>query len=191
MTHTPVTAPKPTARTAGVLLHPTSLPGRFGIGDLGDELLDFLDWAKDAGLRVWQVLPLNAPGYGNSPYGCPSSYAGNPLLISPQRLVEAGLLPHDALDDLPEFPADYVDFHRVAALKQELLARSYEHFSGHASDDQRQALAAFTSHNAWLPDWALYAALKEKHGGNAWTMWPDDLAARDRDAVADARRDLA
>src|SRR5258707_15183820 len=87
-------------RTAGVLLHPTSLPGRFGIGDLGDELLTFLDWAHSAGLGIWQVLPLNAPGYGNSPYGCLSSYAGNPLLISPQRLVESGLLPDDALEDV-------------------------------------------------------------------------------------------
>src|SRR3954470_3038234 len=118
MTHTPVTAPKPTARTAGVLLHPTSLPGRFGIGDLGDELLDFLDWAKDAGLRVWQVLPLNAPGYGNSPYGCQSSYAGNPLLISPQRLVESGLLPADALDDVA-LPEGHIDFDRVSVLKRE------------------------------------------------------------------------
>ena len=95
----------PTPSAAGVLHHPTSLPGRFGIGDLGDELLLFLDWAKEAGLHIWQVLPLNAPGYGNSPYGCLSSYAGNPLLISPQRLFEAGLLPDDALNDLPELPA--------------------------------------------------------------------------------------
>ena len=85
-------------RAAGVLLHPTSLPGRSGIGDLGDELIAFLDWARSAGVRVWQLLPLNPPGYGNSPYGCHSSYAGNPLVISPQRLVRDGLLPEGALD---------------------------------------------------------------------------------------------
>src|SRR5437763_645986 len=158
MTHTSVHEPKLPTRTSGVLLHPTSLPGRFGIGDLGDELLAFLDWAQSAGLHIWQVLPLNAPGYGNSPYGCLSSYAGNPLLISPQRLFEAGLLPDDALNDLPELPADRVDFDRVKALKQRLLRCSYAHFTGHASDQQRQALAAFTRDNAWLPDWALYAA---------------------------------
>src|SRR5207237_472949 len=73
-------------RAAGALLHPTSLPGRHGIGDMGDELLVFLDWLQDAGMTIWQVLPLNPPGYGNSPYGCLSSYAGNPLLISPDRL---------------------------------------------------------------------------------------------------------
>jgi len=191
MTHTSVPAPKAITRTAGVLLHPTSLPGRFGIGDLGAELLAFLDWAQSAGLRIWQVLPLNAPGYGNSPYGCQSSYAGNPLLISPQRLVEGGLLPKDSLDDLPEFPADHVDFERVSELKQDLLARSYEHFSQHASDLQQQAFAAFRRDNAWLPDWALYAALKAKHGGKQWTMWPAGLAAREQGAISDARRDLA
>src|SRR5436190_20598642 len=125
-------------RTAGVLLHPTSLPGRFGIGDLGDELLAFLDWAQSAGQRVWQVLPLNAPGYGNSPYGCLSSYAGNPLLISPQRLLDEGLLPSDALDDFPEIPDDHIDFDRVQALKHDLLQRSYDHFAEHASAEQRQ-----------------------------------------------------
>ena len=190
MTHTSVTEPQNT-RTSGVLLHPTSLPGRFGIGDLGDELLAFLDWAQRAGLRIWQVLPLNAPGYGNSPYGCLSSYAGNPLLISPQRLVENGLLPHDALDHVPEFAEDYVEFDRVHAYKESLLRQSFEYFSEHASDEQRHALAAFTHDNAWLPDWTLYAALKEKHGGKSWTAWPADVASRDRDAIADVRLDLA
>jgi 4-alpha-glucanotransferase len=190
MTHTSVQEPKP-IRTSGVLLHPTSLPGRFGIGDLGDELLAFLDWAQSAGLRIWQVLPLNAPGYGNSPYGCLSSYAGNPLLISPQRLVENGLLPDDALDDVPSFAEDYVEFDRVHAYKESLLRKSFAHFSEHASDEQREALAAFTHDNAWLPDWTLYAALKEKHGGKSWTEWPADVASRDRDALANARLDLA
>jgi 4-alpha-glucanotransferase len=178
-------------RTAGVLLHPTSLPGRFGIGDLGDDLLAFLDWAKSAGLRTWQVLPLNAPGYGNSPYGCLSSYAGNPLLISPQRLVENGLLPDDALDDVPEFAEDHVEFDRVNAFKQALLRKSFAHFAEHASDEQRHALAAFIHDNAWLPDWTLYAALKEQHGGKSWIAWTADVASRDPDALAGARLELA
>jgi 4-alpha-glucanotransferase len=190
MTHTSEQEPQST-RTAGVLLHPTSLPGRFGIGDLGDELLAFLDWAQSAGLRIWQVLPLNAPGYGNSPYGCLSSYAGNPLLISPQRLVESGLLPGDALDDVPPFAEDFVEFDRVHAYKETLLRQSFEHFSEHASDEQRQALAAFIHDNAWLPDWTLYAALKEQHGGKSWTAWTPDVASRDRDALAEARIELA
>ncbi|HXH39678.1 MAG TPA: 4-alpha-glucanotransferase [Thermoanaerobaculia bacterium] len=191
MSHTSPSPPRDTTRTAGVLLHPTSLPGPFGIGDLGDELLVFLDWAQSAGLKLWQVLPLNAPGYGNSPYGCLSSYAGNPLLISPRRLLEDGLLPAGALDGMPEFPDGSVDFDRVAALKQELLQRSYEHFAEHATDDQWQALAGFEGDNPWLPDWALYAALKEKHGGRPWMAWPPGLAFREHDAIDSARAELA
>src|SRR3982075_2537970 len=104
-------------RAAGVLLHPTSLPGPYGIGDFGDELIAFLDWAQSAGLRIWQILPLNPPGYGNSPYGCHSSYAGNPLLISPQHLVQDDLLPEHATDALPDFTEERVDFDSVAAFK--------------------------------------------------------------------------
>jgi len=191
MAHTSVPQQETTARTSGVLLHPTSLPGRFGIGDLGDELLTFLDWAQSAGLRIWQVLPLNAPGYGNSPYGCLSSYAGNPLLISPQRLVESGLLPTDALDDFPKLPEDHVDFDRVQTLKLDLLQRSHQHFAEHGSDDQRHALAAFVADNTWLREWALYAALKKKNDGRPWTAWPRGLADRADDAIANARFELA
>src|SRR6185436_2159035 len=106
------TYPSGEPREAGVLMHPTSLPGRYGIGDLGDELIAFLDWARDAGMKIWQILPLNPPGYGNSPYGCHSSYAGNALVISPDRLVRDGLLPAGALSGIPKFPDDRVDFDR-------------------------------------------------------------------------------
>src|SRR3954454_6698670 len=191
MTPTSLSEARTPARTAGVLLHPTSLPGRFGVGDLGDELLAFLHGSTSAGIRIWQVLPLNAPGYGNSPYGCLSSYAGNPLLISPRRLIESGLLPDDAVDDAPPFAEDYVEFDRVNAFKQTLLRQSFAHFEEHASDEQRQALAAFIHDNAWLPDWTLYAALKEQHGGKAWTAWTPDVASRDVDALAGARLELA
>src|SRR5258707_10209670 len=153
-------------RTAGVLLHPTSLPGRYGIGDLGDELIAFLDWAASAGMRVWQVLPLNPPGYGNSPYGCVSSFAGNPLLISPQRLLQASLLPEHAADDVQPFDDDaHVDYDAVTALKQRLLELSWRHFNDNAPDDQRSALTVFERENVWLDDWALFAALKDRHVG--------------------------
>jgi 4-alpha-glucanotransferase len=191
MTQTPAPQPEIPSRSSGVLLHPTSLPGRFGIGDLGDELMTFLDWAETAGLRIWQVLPLNAPGYGNSPYGCFSSYAGNPLLISPQRLLDDGLLPAGGLDDVAPFPEGHIDFGRVKTLKKELLHRSYEHFAEHASDEQRQALAAFVRDNSWLREWALYAALKGRYDGRPWTAWPRGLADRAQDAIAEARLDLA
>lgn len=178
-------------RSAGALLHPTSLPGRYGIGDLGDELIGFLDWAQTAAVRIWQVLPLNPPGYGNSPYCCHSSYAGNPLLISPQRLLQESLLPEHALDDAPEFRDDKVDFDAVTAFKNALLRKSWTHFQQNASSSQRYWLELFEADNKWLDDWALYAALKDQHGGKQWTAWPQALAMRERSAITAARRDLA
>ncbi len=178
-------------RAAGVLLHPTSLPGRYGIGDLGHELIVFLDWAQSAGLRLWQVLPLNPPGFGNSPYGCLSSYAGNPLLISPQHLLQDGLLPEQAVDHVPQFPDDRIDFDRVAPFKMGLLRTSWKHFNERGRDDHRQALERFEADNAWLPDWTLYAALKERYAGAKWSEWPRGLAIRDPAAMATASRELA
>jgi 4-alpha-glucanotransferase len=180
-----------TRRTAGVLLHPTSLPGRYGIGDLGDELIAFLDWAQAAGVHVWQLLPLNPPGYGNSPYGCHSSYAGNPLVISPQRLIGAGLLPEEAIAKLADFPADHVDFDNVAPFKIALLRASWKHFNEHGSSDHRQAIKRFEKDNAWLEDWATYAALKERYAGAKWNEWPQAIAVRDPAALSDVKRELA
>src|SRR5262249_48512523 len=170
-------------RDAGVLLHPTSLPGRYGIGDTGDELIAFLDWVRDAGMTIWQVLPLNPPGFGNSPYGCLSSYAGNPLLIAPDRL---------GIDVVaPKFPDDHIDFDAVTAFKRDVLRRSYARFDANASDDDRQALAAFERDNKWLPDWALVAGLKDRHSGAAWVSWPAPVAAREKAAITAVRRELA
>jgi 4-alpha-glucanotransferase len=183
--------PTDTTRSAGVLLHPTSLPGPYGIGDLGDELLTFLEWTRSAGLRIWQVLPLNAPGYGNSPYGCLSSYAGNPLLISPLRLVQEGLLPASALADLPSFANGCVDFERVAAMKSGLLRQSFAHFTENGSDEQREAFALFVHDNGWLTDWTLYASLKQRYGGAPWTAWSQALVIREPSAIAAAKKALA
>jgi len=174
-------------RAAGVLLHPTSLPGQFGIGDFGKELIAFLDWAQSAGLRLWQVLPLNPPGYGNSPYGCHSSYAGNPLLISPEHLVEDGLLPEHALDDLPRFAEDRVDFDAVMEFKNRLLRESWQRSRNHYEYAQRR----FQEDNAWLEEWATYAALKDRYAGAKWTEWPHAIAIRDPAAMATAKRELA
>ena len=182
---------EPTGRTAGVLLHPTSLPGPFGIGDLGDETIRFLDWAKSAGLRIWQVLPLNPPGYGNSPYGCLSSYAGNPMLISPERLIRDGLLAANALEDLPSFPDDHVDFEQVTTTKTRLLRQSWSAFEAAGSSEHRAELAAFERDNLWLEDWALYATLKERHGNAPWSAWPATLAHREVAEIARCLQDLA
>jgi 4-alpha-glucanotransferase len=177
-------------RAAGVLLHPTSLPGRYGIGDFGDELIAFLDWAKSAGLRIWQILPLNPPGYGNSPYGCHSSYAGNALLISPQHLLKDGLLPEHAADEAPTFADDSVDFDRVAPFKWNLLRQAWRHFNTRRRADHRHELERFEADNLWLEDWALYASLKEQSGGAPWSEWPSELAFREPSAMAKAKREL-
>lgn len=176
-------------RSAGVLLHPTSLPGRYGIGDLGDELTVFLDWAASAGMRLWQVLPLNPPGFGNSPYGCLSSFAGNPLLISPQRLLHEALLPDIAV--APHFPDDTVAFERVMAWKTELLRSSWNHFQENATSEQRIALRVFLEadeQQSWLDDFALYMVLKQETDGAPWWAWEKKVARRDPAALADAAK---
>ncbi|MBV9496246.1 MAG: 4-alpha-glucanotransferase [Acidobacteria bacterium] len=173
-------------RAAGVLLHPTSLPGRYGVGDLGYELTAFLDWASAAGFRIWQTLPLNPPGYGNSPYGCLSSFAGNPLLISPFRLLQERLLPAEPIEAVPPFANERVEFERVAEYKSGLLRIAFEHFS------DWDALAAFVEEQrGWLEDFALFMALKQREQGAAWWTWPRGLAQRDEDALAEAREELA
>jgi 4-alpha-glucanotransferase len=180
-----------TARRAGLLLHPTSLPSRYGIGDLGDEMLEVLDWAKAAGITIWQTLPMNPPGFGNSPYGCLSSFAGNPLLISPQLLLKDELLPPSALDDVPSFDNHVVDFGAVAEFKNALLRKSYAHFTDNANSDHQADLAKFSREHIWLSEWGLYAALKERNGGRQWSAWDRPLAMRQPEALAAAEKELA
>ena len=173
-------------RAAGILLHPTSLPGRFGIGDLGPGADRFLDWAADAGQTLWQVLPLGPAGGGGSPYTCASAFAGNPLLISPEVLVAEGLLPEAALDGAPGWREDRVDFETVSPWKDHLFRWSWEHFGAAAPEGVRAEFEAFLGtpdQSAWLPDWALFAALTKNFGGRPWTDWEGDLAARDPDAL--------
>lgn len=174
------------ARSAGILLHPTSLPGRYGIGDFGPEADRFLDWAAAAGLTLWQVLPLCPIGGGGSPYTCPSAFAGNSLLISPELLAREGWLPGETLANVPEFAPDRVDFDGVAFWKDAVLRRSWQHFLDHAGSAAREELDAFRrapEQTGWLEDWALFAALKKDFGGRAWSGWDEDLARRDPDAL--------
>jgi 4-alpha-glucanotransferase len=161
-------------RHAGILLHPSSLPGRFGIGDLGPQADLFLDWAASAGQTLWQVLPLGPTGHGNAPYGSSSAFAGNPLLISPELLCREGLLPDSALDGVPVFPAERVDFPSVIPWKERILRQSWEHFQKDADTAQRKALDAFAAapeQADWLADWARFAALKRFFGGRPWMSW--------------------
>jgi 4-alpha-glucanotransferase len=115
-------------RSSGILLHPTSLPGAYGIGDLGAEAHAFADFLHESGQRIWQVLPLGPTGYGDSPYQCFSAFAGNPMLISIDRLVERGYLDAQDLTGKPEFPADVVDFGAVIAWKRPLLQKAFRNF---------------------------------------------------------------
>jgi 4-alpha-glucanotransferase len=180
-------------RAAGVLLHPTSLPGRFGIGDFGPGVDAFLDWAAQAGQSLWQVLPLGPTGAGNSPYTCASAFAGNPLLISPERLVEEGLLDASVLEDAPGGGGP-VDFGPVRQWKERVLRASWERFFDRAGAAEREALVAFVrapEHAPWLEDWARFAALKGWFGDRSWTDWGPDLALRDADALASAGAELA
>jgi 4-alpha-glucanotransferase len=182
------------AREAGLLLHPTSLPSRFGIGDLGPQAEAFVDWAALAGQKLWQVLPLGPTGHHDSPYGSLSAFAGNPLLLSPERLVEDGFLPAAAADDPPPFDESSVDYERVGTYKEGLLRASYAHFSAHAGKPARAALEEFTrgpSQAYWLSNWTLYASLLSQHDGAIWTSFPKELVHREPWALAAARAELA
>lgn len=179
-------------RSSGILLHPTSLPGRYGIGDLGDEAHRFVDFLVSAKQRLWQVLPLGPTGYGDSPYQCFSAFAGNPLLISPDKLREDGLLTDDDLRRAPDFPADRVDYGEVISYKRDLLERAARRFQSGVDGSLRAAFDAFCRDQAyWLEDFALFMALKEAHGGAVWNTWPRDIAKRQTRAVRRWREELA
>ncbi|HEY5907226.1 MAG TPA: 4-alpha-glucanotransferase [Vicinamibacteria bacterium] len=175
-------------RTAGILLHPTSLPGPYGIGDLGPECFRFLDFLAAAGQGLWQVLPLGPTGYGDSPYQCFSAFAGNPLLISLDALAEDGLLSKADLAKRPAFPAKTVDFGAVIAWKRPLLDKAFAAFEKKKSGAQAEAFETFITREAgWLDDFALFMAMKESHDGRAWPAWEDELVQRDAAALARAR----
>ena len=177
------------ARSAGILLHPTSLPGPFVIGDLGPAARRWVDSLADAGCGWWQVLPLGPTGYRDSPYQSFSSFAGNPLLISPEALVTDGLLAPEDLADVPHAFAkdgDRVDYGAALAWKLPLLDRAAARMAaGHMLAAE---FAAFRQREAsWLEDFALFMALKEAHGGGSWLDWPEPLRAADSRALATAR----
>jgi 4-alpha-glucanotransferase len=175
-------------RISGVLLHPTSFPSPFGIGDLGPGARRFIDFLAETGQQIWQVLPLGPTGFGNSPYMCYSAMAGNPLLISPELLRDQGLLSQEDFANLPKFPADEVDFESVAAYKMALLKKAYETFRAKASDQQRHEFNLFCQEKAdWLDDYALFMALKEDQAGASWHTWEPALAHRTHDALEKAR----
>ncbi len=165
------------SRSSGVLLHPTSLPSRFGIGELGSEAYRFIDFLVESSQQLWQVLPLGPTGYGNSPYASFSAIAGNPLLISLEQLQEQGLLTDEDFANLPEFPVDQVDFEQVMKTKMPLLAQACENFKAKASLVQQKEFTTFCDTKAhWLDDYALFMALREAHEGASWHTWERNIS---------------
>ncbi len=180
----------PRTRYAGILLHPTSLPGPFGIGDLGPTSYHWVDWLVGAKQSCWQVLPLGPTGYGDSPYQAFSAFAGNPGLVSPELLQRDGLLNGDDLANA-RFPADRVDFGPVGEFKARLLARAYDNYQTGKAPALRPLFDEFTACEAhWLDDYALFMALKDAHGGKSWVEWPAELLKREPRALEHARRQL-
>ena len=179
------------SRSSGILLHPTSLPSPFGIGDLGDDAYRFVDFLQLSGQRLWQILPLGPTGYGNSPYSSYSAFAGNTLLISPERLARSGLLTEGDFRGVPAFDDDRVDFEEVAPFKKSLLLSAYRRFKQLQHPQIANAFTKFSSEERyWLDDYALFQSLKDANGGSAWTEWDSALVRRDENAVADANDTL-
>ncbi len=178
-------------RASGILLHPTSLPSCFGIGALGDEAYRFADFLAASGQSLWQVLPLGPTGYGDSPYACYSAFAGNTLLISPERLFEEGLLAKSDLDELPSLPTERVDFEGVHKTKEIVLGKAFARYQRTTDTELRSAFETFAEQNAsWLDDYALFRALKSAHAGQAWHEWERSLVGREPAALASAREEL-
>jgi 4-alpha-glucanotransferase len=170
-------------RRAGILLHPTSLPGAGSSGELGPEAFRFVEFLVDAGLSVWQTLPLAPPHYGGSPYQCLSVHAGNPALISLEELAKEGWLSPALLSPRSPAPSDY---------RQHCLRQAFEGFRRDAAAADRDAFDAFVADQSfWLEDYSLYVALRERHQRRSWCDWPALLRGRDSDALREARRVLA
>ena len=181
-------------RAAGILVHPTSLPGPYGIGDIGPRAIRLLDWAASAGLSVWQVLPLGPTGLGNSPYSALSVFAGSPLLISPEWMVEEGLLDSETLEEVPEFPEGPVDYERAGKWKERMLRAAWDRVRGgrdpgaRAATDDLKAFRESPGSAGWLPDWSLYTAVKDRQEGAPWTEWYQPVARRKPAALDAAER---
>lgn len=168
----------PFPRSSGILLHPTSLPGPFGIGDLGQSAYRWIDFLVRSGQRLWQVLPLGPTSYGNSPYMSYSALAGNPLLISLETLRDQRLLSDADLEQRPDFPTESVDYDKVIATKTPLLRRAWEHFQTQASEAERLEFTEFCLSRAWLDEFGFFMALKDAFDGTPWNTWEPELAHR-------------
>src|SRR5579863_7340664 len=179
----------PDYRASGVLLHVTSLPSPYGVGDLGPSALSWLDQLHESGQGWWQALPLGPTGYGNSPYQSLSSFAGNGLLISPDDLIQEGLLTSDF--GRPTFPVATIDYDAVIPFKHRLLDQAWTEFAAGARKDLRADYEQFCHDEAhWLEDYTLFRALKAKYSNTFYLEWPIELVRRTPAALAQARQDV-
>ncbi len=182
---------RPAGRAAGVLLHPTSLPGPHGVGDLGASVYHFIEFLAAARQALWQVMPLGPLGLGNSPYAARSAFAGNPLLIALDQLAGRGWFDQAELE-ASALPPGATQYGLAGEVKLVALHRAFERFKGNVIPEQQRELAEFRERQRdWLEDFALFLALKDAHGGRAWFEWQPELALRQPDALAAARRELA
>jgi len=188
-------------RSSGILAHPTSFPGRFGIGELGQETRNFVDWLAGAGQKWWQVMPLGPTGYGDSPYQSFSAFAGNPYLISLETLLEGGLLTDADLEPVPDFGPDKVDFGWLYSWKFGILEKAYAHFVAGKNAALALEFEAFKKQEAsWLEDYTLFMAVKGTQDtmdplgnpckGAPWNAWPEDIRSRQPDAMVRYRTEL-
>ncbi|MFH1058425.1 MAG: 4-alpha-glucanotransferase [Pseudomonadota bacterium] len=179
-------------RGAGILMHLTCLPGSPGVGDLGPAAWRAAEWLAEAGMSLWQILPLvpTEPGRGNSPYNSSSTFAGNPLFISPELLLADGLLTPADLDSAPELPPERVDYETVWRWRGEVLRRACRRAFSQIS--LRQEIERFAAEQAsWLDDYCLFACLAREHAGRLWSQWPWELRDRQPEALIGARQRLA
>ena len=178
-------------RMAGILLHPTSLPGIYGIGDLGPEARKFVDFLQEAGQHLWQTLPVGPTGWFHCPYQCYSSFAGEPLLISPDLLAEEGLLSEEDLAQQPDFPADHVDFEAVAAYKKQLFDKAYSRFTKlEKRDPLYKEFEVFCDRESWLEDYAMFMAIRKSKDESHWLTWEKKYRRPTKSQKAVIQREL-
>ena len=180
-------------RSSGILLHPTSLPGKYGIGSLGKEAYKFVDFLKKANQKLWQIFPLGPTGYGDSPYQCFSTFAGNPYLIDFDLLIEQNLLAEEDLKGV-DFGGneEYIDYGAIYNQKYPLLRKAYENFKANENKELKEKLETFKAENSsWLDDYSLYISLKNHFNGLPWNEWEDDIRTRKEAAINKYKAELA
>jgi len=171
-------------RASGILLHPTSLPGKYGIGTLGKACFDFIDFLVRAGQTYWQILPLGPTGYADSPYQCFSAHAGNPNLIDLDLLVKSKLLEGEDLEDFPHLSENQVEFDAVQKARLPILKKAFERFLHYADNIDKMAYRNFLKEQSkWINDYALFMAIKSNRGQRPWYQWEESLKMRDPEAL--------